>query len=139
MTVLAPQRSGRHHHPVANRCVLAVLRSPLHRLLDPGLRELRYTGRRTGKRFRVPVLYAQAGDRFIVLVGDAPAKTWWRNFRSPRPVEVRRAGKIRSGVGRILLPGADGYADAAHIYTTRHGLVPQPSDRLLVIDTHPHS
>jgi hypothetical protein len=131
---VAAARRTRHHHPLANRCVLAVLRSPLHALLDPGLRELRYTGRRSGRHYAVPVMYAHAGDRYIVLVGDAPAKTWWRNFASPAPVQVCRGRVARRGTGRIIRPGEDGYLDAARAYTARHGLVPQPGERLLVID-----
>ena len=85
----------RSHPPLANRCVLAMLRSPLHRLLDPGLRELRYRGRRTGRRIALPVMYAQSGNRFVVLVGNAPGKTWWRHFETPMPVEVRRRNRVR--------------------------------------------
>ena len=128
------EHPARHHHPLANRCVLALLRSPVHYLLDPGLCELRLRGRRSGARIALPVMYAMAGTRTVVLVGDAPAKTWWRNLRTPAPVEVRRGGVIRNGVGRVLDPHDEGYLEAARAYTIRHGLVPQPSDRLLVID-----
>jgi hypothetical protein len=135
MTVLpVTRRPTRHHHPVANRCVLAVLRSPLHRLLDPGLVELRFTGRRSGVPVALPVMYARTGGRTVILVGDARAKTWWGNFATPHPVQIRRGGTDAPGVGRVLRPGDDGYLDAARVYTARHGLVPQSSDRLLVID-----
>jgi hypothetical protein len=80
-------------------------------------------------------MYAQAGDRFVVLVGDPAGKSWWRNFGTPAPVEVRRGHKVRTGLGRVVRPGDDGYADAAGTYTQRHRLVPLPSERLLVIDT----
>ena len=76
-------RPARQHHPLANRCVLAVLRSPLYTLLDPGLRELRYRGRRSGRSIALPVMYARDGNRFVVLVGNAPGKSWWRNFQTP--------------------------------------------------------
>ena len=125
---------ARHHHPLANRCVLALLRSPVHHLLDPGLCELRFRGRRSGASVALPVMWAQAGQRLVVLVGDAPGKTWWRNFLAPGPIEVLRGGTARPGTGRILRPGKPDYADAARAYTDRHGLIPQPTDRLLVID-----
>jgi len=134
MIVTKVDRPARHHHPFANRCVLALLRSPVHHVLDPGLCELRFRGRRSGVRVALPVLWARAGDRLVVLVGDAPGKTWWRNFRTSAPVLVRRAGTVRPGVGRVLRPDEDGYTDAAGAYTKRHGLVPQPTDRLIVIE-----
>jgi hypothetical protein len=124
----------RHHHPLANRCVLSLLRSPVHNLLDPGLRELRYRGRHSCAEIALPVIFAQDGDRIVVLVGDAPAKTWWRNFRTPHPVQVLRGGTIQAGTGRVLDPDDEDYPHAAYAYTRRHGLVPQPTDRLLVID-----
>jgi hypothetical protein len=134
MTVPPVTRPVRHHHPVVDRCVLAVLHSPLYRLLEPGLVELRFAGRRSGVPVALPVMYARTGGRTVILVGDAPAKTWWRNFATPHSVQLRRGGTVTQGVGRVLHPGDSGYLDAARAYTARHGLVPQPSDRLLVID-----
>src|SRR5262245_13345452 len=128
---------ARPHQRFANRCVLAMLRSPLHRLLDPGLRELRYRAARSGRQIALPVTFAQSGDRFVVLVGNATGKTWWRNFRTPRPVEVRRGRRVRHGTGRVLRRGEDGYAEAVRVYAARHGLVPQAGERLIVIDTTP--
>jgi hypothetical protein len=111
-----------------------VLRSPLHALLDPGLIEVRYRGRWSGRRHALPVMYAPAGGRMVVLAGNAPAKTWWRNFRTPAPVEVRHRGALRPGIARVLDPGDDGYDEAVEAYQKRHKLVPVPTDRLLVID-----
>ncbi len=128
------EHPARHHHPLANRWVLALLRSPVHHLLDPGLCELRFLGRRSGTEIALPVIYARDGNRTVVLIGDAPGKTWWRNFRTPYPVRIHRGGRTRPGTGRVLAPADDGYLHAAYVYTKRHGLVPQPTDRLLVID-----
>ncbi len=130
-------RPVRPHRPLANRCVLALLRSPLRRLLDPGLRELRYRALRSGRTIALPVMFAQSGDRFIVLVGNAPAKVWWRHFRTPAAVEVRRGRRVRPGIGRVIRPDDDGYAEAVRVYAARHQLVPQGDEQLVVIDTAP--
>jgi hypothetical protein len=37
-------------------------------------------------------------------------------------------------VAQVTGPDDDGYFDAARAYTKRHGLIPQPTDRLLVIE-----
>jgi hypothetical protein len=119
---------------MVNAAVLALLRSPLHGMLDAGLCELRYRGRRSGRHIALPVLYAAYGDTFVVLVGDAPAKRWWRNFTAPAPVEIRRGGRTRAGTGRILSPDDPTYPDAWRAYSDRHRIAALPTDRLLVID-----
>ena len=40
--VTAAEHPARRHHPLANRCVLALLRSPAHGLLDPGVARVLY-------------------------------------------------------------------------------------------------
>ena len=118
-----------------NRMVLALLRSPAHGIVDPGLCELRYVADSTGRIVALPVLYAVDGTRFVVLVGDAENKRWWRHFRHPAPVEVRRGGQRLSGTGRVVeLPDPD-YPVAWKTYLDRHHVPRESTDRLLVIDT----
>ena len=52
--------------PQSNGLVLALLRSPAHRLLSGMAIELRYTGRRSGRQFTLPVQYAREGNRLLV-------------------------------------------------------------------------
>lgn len=73
---------------VANRVVSAVLRSPAHRVLSGAVDVIRYTGRRSGRRFSTPTQYARRGDEVIILVGHPEAKRWWRNFRDDRDIDV---------------------------------------------------
>src|SRR3954453_7491791 len=69
-----PRRhTGRPPHAL-NRILMELLRSPLHGLLDPGLCELTFDGRRTGRLVTLPVIHADDGDQVIVLIGDADAK-----------------------------------------------------------------
>jgi len=119
---------------VVNAMVLGLLRSPLHVLLDPGICELRYRGRRTGRTVALPVIYAEHGDAYVVLVGDAPDKRWWRNFTEPRPVEVRRAGHLRAGTCRVVPPRDPAYEPALQAYVHRQHLRPEPGDRVLLIE-----
>jgi hypothetical protein len=128
-------RPGRRRHPFVNAFVVWLLRSPVHGVLDPGLCELRYHGRLTHRQLSVPVLYAAEGERFVVIAGDADRKMWWRNFSSPYPVEVRRGGESRHGMGRVIGPGDPGYADILAIYQRRHDIAIQSTDRVLLIET----
>ena len=52
--------------PQGNGLVLAVLRSRAHRLASGMVLELRYTGRRTGREYALPLQYARTGERLVV-------------------------------------------------------------------------
>jgi hypothetical protein len=127
-------RQARRPSGIANRLVLVMLRSPLHRLLGGGLCELSYRGRRTGRRISLPVLYAADGKRVVVIVGDAPDKRWWRNFTEPGPIEVRIGGHTHAGTARIVAPRDPAYPSAWHLYSERHRIAQQPTDELLLIE-----
>ncbi len=87
-----------------NPAIVWVLRSPLHLLLSPGLMLITVTGRRTGRRYTIPVGYQQHGDEITVLISKASRKRWWRNYLEPRPVELHVRGRALQGEARVL-PG----------------------------------
>lgn len=87
-----------------NPVVVALLRSPLHRLASRGLLLLTVTGRRTGRRYTIPVGYQMDGDRFVILVSKARRKNWWRNYHDPAPVELLVAGRDLAGMGWVVQP-----------------------------------
>ena len=51
---------------VLNAVILGLLRSPLHVLLDPGICEVRYRGRRSGRTVALPVIYTDHGGAYVV-------------------------------------------------------------------------
>jgi hypothetical protein len=86
-----------------NPVVVAVLRTPLlHWLLSPGLMLIDVTGRRSGRRYTIPVGYQldqldrEAGT-LITLVSEAAKKQWWRNYLEARPITGRMRGKELRG------------------------------------------
>jgi hypothetical protein len=87
-----------------NPTVAWLLRSPLHPLLSGGLMLLRVTGRRTGRRYWIPVGYQRDGDTITVLVSQARRKQWWRNYREPGPVEVLLRGHALHGRAQVVPP-----------------------------------
>ncbi len=105
--------------PQGNAVVLAVLRSRAHRLLSASAIELRYTGRRSGRQYVLPVQYADAGDHLVVRPQQWQHSTWWRNFRTPQPVTVRLAGRLHEGTARVVDPGDPQWRAARQTYTTR--------------------
>jgi hypothetical protein len=117
-----------------NRVVLAVLHSPAHALLDSRICELSYRLPRSGRVVVLPVRYVGTDDRILIAVGNADAKRWWRAFRNPRPVAVRRRGRVRNGVGRVLAPPRTGYAQALLAYRMAVSTALPPGTPLIVIE-----
>lgn len=104
-----------------DRLVLTALRNPvLHSMLDHGVCELRYTGRRSGRPVSLPVQYARHGTEVVVHVGRATSKAWWRNFADPYPVEVVIRGERYRGVAHVVTAGASDRATAREIYRGAH-------------------
>lgn len=77
---------------VFNPLVAAILRSPAHRLVSGALLLLTVTGRRSGRRFTFPVMYAHDGDDVLIFVGMHEEKQWWRNLRGGADVSARVRG-----------------------------------------------
>ena len=88
--------------PQGNTLVLAILRSPAHRLLSGSAIELRYTGRRSGRHYALPVQYARDGSLLVVVPQRAATKTWWRNFRTRQAVSVRLAGRVYRATAEVV-------------------------------------
>lgn len=76
-----------------NRFVLGLLRSPGRRLIGGRVCALRFRSHTTGRVIALPVEYVRTGGRPVVLAGNGERKTWWRNFRMPREVEVLLNGR----------------------------------------------
>lgn len=86
----------------------AVLRSPLHWLVSPGLMLLTFTGRKTGREYTIPVGYQKQPDgAIVVMISEAWKKQWWRNCREPAPVSLRLRGRDLRGTATLVAPGSD--------------------------------
>jgi hypothetical protein len=76
----------------SNAVVARILRSRFHRLLSRGVLLLTVTGRRSGRRYTIPVGYHETDGAMVVFVGEPASKTWWRNYRTPAPPRFCIAG-----------------------------------------------
>jgi hypothetical protein len=74
---------------MANPVVRRLLASPLHRLLSKHLTVVRYTGRRSGRRFALPV-GRQEIDGSPAVISNSP---WRMNFRDGWDAEMLVAGE----------------------------------------------
>jgi deazaflavin-dependent oxidoreductase (nitroreductase family) len=84
-----------------NRTVAGILRSPVHRSLSGALLLLTFRGRRTGRAYTLPLLYARDGDDLLLVALHPEGQTWWRNARGGAEVELllrRRRLRARAEV-----------------------------------------
>lgn len=74
---------------LVNPLVRLTLRSPLHAVLDPALITLHVRGRRTGRRYDIPVGYVGMDDRLVVVTQHR----WRANLRGGSDVGVTHQGR----------------------------------------------
>jgi hypothetical protein len=87
---------------LGNPVVRAVLGSRAHRLLSGRLLVLDYRGRRTGRRYRIPLRYAETDAGELVAVAVRPErKLWWRSFTEPASASVLLRGETVGVVGAL--------------------------------------
>lgn len=86
---------------VVNSGLVAIADSRrLRGLIEGWLVVISYSGRRTGRRFSLPVGYQRAGDTVTIGVANADEKTWWRNFLGDgAPLSLRLKGIEQAGHG----------------------------------------
>lgn len=108
-----------------NPVIDVVLRSRAHWVLSRGLTLITIVGRRTGRRYTIPVGYLETPDGIIVLVNDAPSKTWWRNYLDGGPIELLLRGVQRQGTARTLAPDAREFHHCAEESFRRSRVIPR--------------
>jgi len=79
---------------MGNPLVRMLLGSPLHRLLDDSFLVLHLTGRKTGRRYNIPVGYLDMEGKLAVVAVVTVAR-WRVNLRGGADVEVTRHGCLR--------------------------------------------
>ena len=81
-----------------NPLLRGILRSPAHRLASRRVALITYTGRKTGRRYTIPVFYRDAGGEVTIAVGWPERKVWWRNLTGEGgPVSLVVRGRELAG------------------------------------------
>ena len=91
----------RRYYRVLNAWMRFLLRSPLHRLRSGRLVLLSFAGRRSGRRYTLPVSYWQPADRVVVCLSSSTWSRWWRNLDGA-DVELRLRGSDRAGRAELV-------------------------------------
>ena len=83
--------------PWVNRLMIGLLRSPVHFLLSRTTLVMTVTGRRSGRRYPIPVRYLRTGDQVLVSTDSR----WWRNLQVGAPVTLLLRGREVSGWAEV--------------------------------------
>ena len=94
-------------YKVINPLLGLLLRSPLHGPIGKRLLLLEYTGRKSGRQFRLPVAYVREGHELLL----ATQSGWKANFRGGAPVRVWLEGERRPAFAELIEDDA-GVTDA---------------------------
>jgi deazaflavin-dependent oxidoreductase (nitroreductase family) len=92
----------KHLQRFGNLFVIRLLRSPLHPLASRSLVLISYHGVRSGRRFTIPVMYAEHEGALTIFVGASERKRWWRNLRAGAVVDVRLRGRCMRGQAQVV-------------------------------------
>jgi hypothetical protein len=76
-----------------NPLVIALLRSPLHRLTSRTNALVTCRGRSTGRTYTLPLRYAQDEHGLWLHAARPETKTWWRSLEGGAAVTVRLRGR----------------------------------------------
>ncbi len=102
---------------LANPLLRALLRSPLHRMVDKNLMLLTVTGRKTGRMYTVPVGRHESTDGSFVLSAGGQ---WRHNLRGGADVRVTLDGRERAAHA-VLEEDPDRAAEAFKTLLDRAG------------------
>ena len=93
---------------VVNPFTKLILRSPFHGWMSASVLLITYRGRKSRRKFTLPVQYVQDGNNIYILPGYAERKTWWRNLKDGVDVQVMLKGQTKLGRGILLEHEVDG-------------------------------
>lgn len=92
-----------------NSMMKLFLKTPLlQNLLGKQIALLTFTGRRSGRRYTIPIGYQRRPSSVLMLTNMT--RSWWRNFEDQPAVELRLAGKTVEGTAEAH-PGTDADLD----------------------------
>ncbi len=84
-----------------NKMMHWILRSPLHGVVSKNIMLITVTGRKSGKKYTLPVSYARDGD-LVLCSTDRAVGSWWKNLRGGADVTLRLRGKDIAGHATVI-------------------------------------
>ncbi len=99
--------------------IMRLLDSRLHVLASRDLLVARFSGRKTGKRYAVPLSYTELSGA-LYLCTRPQAASWWRNTRAGAPVEITLRGRRMTTKATLLDSDSDEALEALTAFLTRN-------------------
>lgn len=103
-TVAAMGVWERRYFRVLNAIMRVLLRSPVHGLRSGRVLLLEFRGRRSGRRYRMPLSYWERSPTDVVCLTSATWSRWWRNVDGC-PVVLWHRGQRRDGCAELVVDG----------------------------------
>jgi deazaflavin-dependent oxidoreductase (nitroreductase family) len=97
-TALGTRASRARLFVFLNPVMRVLLRLPVARMHER-LLLLSFSGRRSGKRFTVPLSYVEEADGSLLIPGGG---AWKRNLDAGRPVDIRLRGQARRATPEVI-------------------------------------
>lgn len=88
-----------------------------------------YLGKRTGQPRSCRVRAAMLGHDLVIRVGHPDERRWWRNFLSPWPITVLRAGHVVQGTARAVCGESEEGGQLGAAYFSRYHVSRRHPDR----------
>src|SRR5437588_2246769 len=83
-----------------NPIVISLLRSPLHSLIDKSTILITLTGRKSGKKYTIPVSYMRDGDMLLII--SQREHSWWKNLLGGAQVSLYMQGHTSKASGEVF-------------------------------------
>ena len=83
-----------------NPIVILLLHSPLHSLMDKSTILITITGRKSGKKYTIPVSYVRDGDTLMMI--SQREHSWWKNLRGGAQVTLYLQGRFLKATGEVF-------------------------------------
>ncbi|MAD07191.1 MAG: hypothetical protein CMP86_07255 [Gammaproteobacteria bacterium] len=100
-----------------NPIVVVMARSILHRVLSHQVVVLDFSGRRSGRRYTIPVTYLRCDGE--VLCMTERNGIWWRNLQGGVPVQLTLNGRSVSTISQVEIDDNQQIAGALRLFCLR--------------------
>ena len=100
-----------------NPIVVVMARSILHRVLSHQVVVLDFSGRRSGRRYTIPVTYLRRDGE--VLCMTERNGIWWRNLQGGVPVQITLNGRSVSTISQVQIDDNQQIAGALRLFCLR--------------------
>jgi deazaflavin-dependent oxidoreductase (nitroreductase family) len=99
--------------------IAALLASPAHGLLSRDVLLMTWTGRKSGRRYTLPLSYVEQGGK-LYLCTRGESSQWWRNLKGGAEVELRLRGRRVDAVAAVLDADSPEALDGLRAFVTRN-------------------